>query len=100
MLSKKYPSRQTRQFLVSILVVVEDALEALITSIDRMKLSVSILVLMEDALEDKAHKKSEYFFGVSILVVVEDALEDFDNFRIEVQQLFQSLLLWKMLGKL
>ena len=85
---------------VSILVVVEDALE----EVASMQLSgcimVSILVVVEDALEGRLCFQLREAQGVSILVVVEDALEELDCILIgKNTNTFQSLLWWKMLSK-
>ena len=56
--------------------MVEDALEALWSLIAFASCCVSILVVVEDALEDTILEALQLIQPVSILVVVEDALEE------------------------
>ena len=61
---------------VSILVIMELALEVLAETQKKLKELVSILVIMELALEVSSHTLRNMNFGVSILVIMELALEE------------------------
>ena len=124
MLSKTLRNLRSFKNPVSILVVVEDALEDYPKRWGSSTSFVSILVVVEDALEIDGEvlllksirgfnpccggrcSRSLLCFGwlflgllVSILVVVEDALEDYIPPAISKSVgMFQSLLWWKMLS--
>ena len=76
MLSKTLTDRHIKYgCVVSILVLVDDALEDRKNLTRCLTRSVSILVLVDDALEDRDSAGNAHTNYVSILVLVDDALE-------------------------
>ena len=65
------------EYVVLILVLMEDALRALEIGVENNRLlSVLILVLMEDALREPVFSSTGQRTGVLILVLMEDALRE------------------------
>ena len=85
---------------VSILVLVDDSLEAPVRKRDRCQSGVSILVLVDDSLEVCGGGISPGDAAVSILVLVDDSLEDrYKGINFSRLWPFQSLFSWMIRSK-